>query len=149
MKIVVDTREQRPYRFQVPAVKGTLTTGDYSLSGAEHLISIERKTLDDLIGCLCSNGRERFERELHRGKALDYFCVIVECSLSDLANGSYRSQMTPRSAIQSLLAFSVRYRLPVFFVENRQYGARVTESLLLKYAKEMERRIEAVQKMAA
>lgn len=147
MQIIIDTREQRPYEFKTPAIRGSLLTGDYSLSGLEHLISIERKTCDDLIGCLCT-GRQRFERELHRGKALDYFCVIVESTLTDIVNGNYRSQMTPRSAIQSLLAFSVRYRLPVFFVENRNYGARVTESLLLKYSKEMEKRAEAIQRAA-
>jgi ERCC4-type nuclease len=151
MRIIIDSREQRPYKFQTPAIKGTLDTGDYSIVGLEHLIAIERKTLDDLIGCLCT-GRERFERELHRGEALDYFAMVVECSLSDLVNGSYRSKMTPKSAIQSLMAFSVRYnRLPVFFAENREYGARVTESLLLKFAKELEKRIEAINesRMAA
>lgn len=148
MIILIDTREQQPYHFQTPSISGTLPTGDYSISGLEHLISIERKSLDDLVGCLC-NGRERFERELYRGRALDFFALVIECSLSDLINGNYRSQMTPRSAIQSIMAFSVRYRLPVFFAESREYGARVTESLLLKYGKEMEKRAEAVQKMAA
>ena len=147
MKIVIDTREQLPYRFQTPAISGTLPTGDYSLAGAEDLIAIERKTRDDLISCLC-DGRERFERELYRGRALDFFAIAVECSLSDLVNGNYRSRMTPKSAIQSILAFSVRYRLPVFFVETRDYGARVTESLLLKYAKEMEKRAEDILEAA-
>lgn len=145
MKIIIDTREQLPYHFQTPAVKGTLPTGDYSISGLEDLIAVERKTLPDLIGCLCT-GRERFEKELYRGKSLDYFCLVVECSLSDLANGSYRSKMTPKSAIQSLMAFSIRYRLPIFFVENRDYGSRVVESLLLKYTRELEKRAEAISK---
>jgi ERCC4-type nuclease len=143
MKIIVDSREQLPYHFQTPAIRGTLATGDYSISGAENCIAIERKTLPDLISCLC-DGRERFEKELYRGKSLDYFAIVIECSLSDLVNGSYRSRMTPKSAIQSLMVFSVRYHLPIFFVENRNYGARVTESLLLKYAKEVEKRAEAV-----
>ena len=143
MKIIVDNREQLPYRFQTPAIKGTLDTGDYSILGAENCIAIERKTLPDIIACLC-NGRERFERELHRGRALDYFAIVIEATLTDIVNGNYRSQMTPKSAIQSLMAFSIRYRLPIFFVENRKYGARITESLLLKYAREMEKRAEAM-----
>ncbi len=147
MNIIIDTREQLPYTFQTPAIKGTLATGDYSISGAEKLIAIERKTLDDLISCLC-NGRERFEKELYRARALDYFAIVIEASLSDLANGNFRSQMTPRSAIQSLLTFSIRYRLPVFFVENRDFGARITESLLLKYARELVKRTEAILKAA-
>jgi len=143
MRIIIDTREQLPYEFQTTSVKGTLSTGDYSIFGLEDFIAIERKTLDDLIGSLCT-GRQRFERELQRGKSLDYFAVIIESTLTDIVNGSYRSQMTPKSAIQSLLAFSVRYRLPLFFVDSRNYGARITECLLLKYAREMEKRTEAI-----
>ena len=52
MKILIDTREQRPYKFDIDTVTGTLTTGDYSICGLENYISIERKTIDDLIGCL-------------------------------------------------------------------------------------------------
>ncbi len=143
MKILIDSREQLPYKFETASETGTLPTGDYSLVGAESLIAIERKSVDDLIGCLTS-GRERFERELHRGKALDYFGLVIEASLSDLSNGRYRSEMKPRAAVQSLLTFSIRYGLPLFFVENRKYGARVTESLLLKYAREVEKRLKAM-----
>ena len=117
--------------------------GDYSICGLENHISIERKTLDDLIGCLTQD-RDRFERELYRARALDYFALVIEASLSDLASGKYRSQMNPKSAIQSLLAFSVRYRLPVFFCESRQYAQRVTESLLLKYAHELEKKFKLI-----
>ena len=139
MKIVIDSREQLPYRFETASEVGALSVGDYSIAGIEHLVAVERKTLDDVIGSL-TTGRSRFEKELHRGRALDYFALVIEASLSDLANGNYRSKMLPKSAIQSLMAFSVRYRLPVFFCESRQYGQRVTESLLLKFAREIEKK---------
>ena len=105
---------------------------------------VERKELNDLIGCL-TNGRKRFEKELYRGKALDYMALVVEATLSDIVNHNYRSEMQPKAAIQSLLAFSIRYMLPIWFCESRQYGQRVTESLLLKYARELEKRIECLQ----
>jgi len=130
--LICDTREQNPYIFRTRSIRKKLTTGDYSVLDYEDRIAIEKKELDDLIGCL-TGGRDRFERELARGVAMDYFAVVVECSFSDIVSGNYRSKMTPKSAIQSILAFSVRYRLPFFFTENRQYSARVTESLLLKY----------------
>ncbi len=135
MRIVIDTREQLPYEFQVETERCTLPTGDYSIKGAESLVVIERKTTNDLIGCL-TGGRERFERELYRGMSLQYFALVVECSLLNLSNGHYTSLMEPKAAIQSLLTFSVRYGLPIFFAENRDYGARVTESLLQKFARE-------------
>lgn len=141
-KIKVDSREQQPYTFKNSEV-GALTIGDYSLCGLENYIAIERKELNDLIGCL-TTGRERFEKELFKGKALDYFALVVEASLSDIINGHYRSDMNPKSAIQSLLAFSIRYRLPIFFCENRKFGQRVTESLLCKYAREVQKRFEKI-----
>lgn len=135
ISLVCDSREQLAYQFKVPVACGTLGTGDYSIQGFEDKVAIERKTLDDLIGCL-TIGRDRFERELIRGMDLEYFALVVETSLSDLANGNYRSKMTPKSAIQSLVAFSVRYKMPVWFAGNREYGQRLTESLLEKYLKE-------------
>jgi len=144
MKIKIDSREQKPYEFQNSEI-GCLSIGDYSVSGLEDYIAIERKELNDLIGCLAT-GRDRFKKELQRGKALDYFALVVEASLSDLADGNYRSQMEPRSAIQSLLAFSVRYRLPIFFAGSREYGQAVTQSLLEKYVRGIEKRFEAVKK---
>ena len=143
MKILIDSREQLPYQFQADSEVGALPVGDYSICGLENHIAIERKEINDLIGCL-TTGRDRFERELHRGRALDYFALVIEGSLSDLSNGNYRSKMLPKSAIQSLLAFSIRYRLPVWFCENRTYGQRVTESLLCKYAREIEKKAKLI-----
>jgi len=141
--VKIDSREKIPYEFVGHSVVGSLTVGDYSIVGLEDHVAVERKELNDLIGCLTTD-RERFEKELHRGKSLDYFCLVIECSLSYLVNGHYRSQMNPKSAIQSLLAFSVRHRLPIFFCESRQYGQRVTESLLNKYAREIEKKYKLI-----
>lgn len=139
----IDSREQLPYSFDGLSEVGTLSVGDYSICGLENHVSVERKTLNDLIGCLTQD-RERFERELYCGRALEYFALIVEGSLSDLAKANYRSKMLPKSAVQSLLAFSIRYRLPVWFCENRAYGQRVTESLLLKFAREIEKKAKLI-----
>lgn len=142
LTIKIDTREQQPYGFENSEV-GTIPIGDYSICGLENFIAIERKELNDLVSCLTTD-RKRFERELHKARALDYFALVIEASLSDLANGHYRSQMGPKSAIQSLLAFSVRYRLPIFFCGNRKYGQRVTESLLCKYGREIEKKYKEI-----
>lgn len=146
INVVVDSREQRPYQFNdYPTITKTLPIGDYSIFGLENYIAVERKEINDLISCL-SHDRERFERELYRSKCLEYFGLIIECSLSDLVNGKYRSEMNPNSVIQSLLTFSIRYRLPVFFAESRTYGQIITESLLLKYARECEQKINKLKK---
>lgn len=146
LTIIIDTREQDPLTFSLSTERGTLTTGDYSIKGLESFIAIERKSPDDLVGCLKNGNRERFERELSRGRGLDYFALVIECELSDLACGHYMSNMKPKAAIQSLMAFSVRYRLPIFFCPDRVYAARVIESLLTKYVAELEKRLGAVIK---
>lgn len=144
LTIKIDSREQLPYKFNHPTEVGALACGDYSLAGLENHVAIERKTIDDLIGCL-TKGRARFERELSRGRALDYFALVLEASLADLANGNYRSKMLPKSAVQSLMAFSVRYHLPIFFCESRKYAQKITESLLLKFAGEIQKKHKSLE----
>lgn len=135
MIVLIDSREQMPYGFEgydAQTERGTLPTGDYSLAGFEDRVAIERKSLDDLIACLCV-GRERFERELCRSGALDYFAVVVEAPFSDILAGRFRSRMTVNSAVESLAAFSTRYKVPFLFCGNRAGGERMTYSLLAKY----------------
>ncbi len=141
--IIVDTREKLPYIFNSPSQVGTLGCGDYSLAGGQHLISIERKSLDDLVLCL-SKDRPRFERELYKSRSLDYMALIIEASLADIISHKYQSQMQPKAIIQSLIAFSIRYKLPVWLAGSREYGQRITESLLEKYSKEIERKHQAL-----
>jgi hypothetical protein len=63
---VVDSREQRPLDLApLRTVPGTLTTGDYSVCGLEHVVAIERKGLSDLLSCI-GGERARFEREIAR-----------------------------------------------------------------------------------
>ena len=132
MKILIDSREQLPYRFEgygAITSTGCLPAGDYSLPGFEDKVSIERKSVDDLIGCLMGSNRERFEREMQKLKFYDLAAVVVEGSFDDLRQGRYRSQMSSTSAVQSVLAFMVRYRLAFVFAGNRQAGELVTYSL--------------------
>lgn len=138
MTILVDSREQKPLSFTFPSMRATLPTGDYSIQGYENRVAVERKEVNDLVSCLKGENRARFERELVRGQSLEFFCLVAECSLEDLAQHRYRSKMEPKSVIQSLFAFSVRYRLPIFFCHNRQYAARTIESLLQKFAMEVQ-----------
>ncbi len=123
LEIVVDTREQRPFAFSGPGylatvARGGLKTGDYSLVGLEDSIAIERKSLDDLVGCL-TVGRDRFERELDRSRSLACFAVVVEASMEDIARHRCTSRMSPHAALQSILAFQVRYGVPFIWAGSR------------------------------
>ncbi|KAF0235302.1 MAG: ERCC4 domain-containing [Desulfovibrionaceae bacterium] len=150
LTIIVDTREQAPYafeRFQAESVRAGLPTGDYSLPGHERHAAIERKSLDDLIGCLAV-GRDRFERELARGRSMDLFAVVVEASMEDVARHRYTSRMDPHAALQSILAFQVRYACPFVFAGSRAGGEYITYWTLQKYVREVEARQAETQAVA-
>jgi ERCC4-type nuclease len=148
IRIVVDTREQHPYTFSaypdVEVIRAALPTGDFSLPGFEDRISLERKSLDDLIGCL-SQSRARFSKELARARKFEMFSVICEFPLQDLILGRYRSHMKSAAVIASISAFSVRYRVPFLFCGNRAGGELMTYSLLSKFAREVRIRFEALE----
>lgn len=155
LALVVDTREQAPYGFErfpgVEIVRVGLPTGDYSLAGYESRAAIERKSLDDLIGCL-TVGRDRFERELARARSLECFAVVVEASMEDVSRHRYTSRMDPHAALQSILAFQVRYGVPFMWAGSRRGGEYVTFWTLQKFAREVEGReteARAVREMEA
>ena len=129
--VAIDTREQKPYRFARSEVK-TLPTGDYSIIGLEDRIAIERKTKEDAYSSL-GQGRARFERELERLSHLDYAAVVVETSLPDFLCAPAFSRMHPKAAAGSIVAWSVKYRVCVFFAGDRLHGNALTRQLLEKY----------------
>lgn len=143
MKILCDTREQRPFSFgRHPGTiveRATLSTGDYSLDGLQDHVALERKELNDLISCLLPPNRARFERELCRAQSLEYFAVLIEASMADVRDHRYTSRMTPHSVLQSIAAFSVRYRVPFIWCGNRAGTEYMTFSLLSKFAAETEK----------
>jgi ERCC4-type nuclease len=151
MIILVDTREQAPFLFRgrhydhVETMPAALPTGDYSLPGFEDRIAVERKSLDDLIGCLMNDNRDRFERELFRAAPYELFTVVVEASVEDVRLGRFTSKMKPHSVFQSLAAFQVRYRVPFMFCGSRTGAEYWTYSLFDKYLKDIKDRMEIVR----
>ncbi len=149
MRILIDSREQLPFTFggyEVTPEVAALPVGDYSLPGFQDRIAIERKSLDDLVGCLMGDNRKRFERELSRGAFLDLFAVVVEASLADVSQGRYRSEMKAKSALQSIITFQVRYRVSFVWAGNRAGAEYMTYSLLTKYLREIGERYKLAVK---
>jgi DNA excision repair protein ERCC-4 len=121
--------------FLAPTVIKGLRTGDYSIAGFEDQVAIERKNIDDLVGCL-GKQRDRFERELQRAQDFEFFAVIVEASYFELTEGIYRSRLHPNSGVESVSAFEVRYKIPFLFCGCQELAARKCESLLKKFYRE-------------
>lgn len=148
MTVIVDSREQAPFAFQherfgATVEVGALAVGDYSLSGLEDKVAVERKSLPDLVLCL-GRERERFERELARGAALEAFAVVVEASWAELAGGQYRSRLNPHAACQSVAAFMGRYRAPFLFAGSRAAAEYVAWSFLRQYLEGAKKRWKAI-----
>lgn len=97
------------------------------------------------MACL-GRERDRFERELARGAALDAFAVVVEASWADLASGNYRSRINPHAACQSVLAFVGRYRLPFLFAGSRAAAEYMTWGFLRQYLEGARRRWASIVK---
>lgn len=151
MKIIVDNREQSPFRFEdarydgVVVQAGSLQTGDYSLAGLESRVAVERKSLADFIGSI-STGRDRFERELTRARGLDAFMVVIESPFSDLVAGNYRSRMESKAATQTVYSFMSRYRATFHFAQNRAWAEYATFHFLRHYARQVEAIYQAAVK---
>jgi len=146
---LIDSREQLPFSFskyEVTTEVVTLPVGDYSLPGFTDRVAIERKALEDLVSCLMGSNRERFERELYRGRHYDLFAVVVESTLADVSRGRYRSEMKAHAALQSIIAFQVRYRVPFVWAGNREGAEYITHSLLSKYLREIGERYKQATK---
>ena len=133
--ILIDQREKRPYSFAgypVDVQTCHLKTGDYSLEGHSENITVERKSKADLYMSL-GRERDRFEAEFLRLSKFEYAALVIESSLSGLLIPPFKSRMNPKSIIQSLISWSIRYRVYVFFSDNRHYSECLIYSLFEKY----------------
>ncbi len=134
---IMDTREQYPFLFPtMPAKLGTLDTGDYSVAGIEHLVTVERKSLSDLLGC-CGRDRDRFKRELQRMRAYRFRLLVVEANLADLEAGEWRSKLKPNHVLGSLAAWSAQYTLPVWLGGDHDACGRFVERFLYHSARQV------------
>jgi len=129
--VVIDTREQHPYHFDCATVVETLDAGDYSIKGMEVDVAIERKTKEDVFGSV-TRGRDRFEREMIRLQGIRYAAIVVEASLEGLLVAPGFSHVNPKVVINTLVSWSIKYKVHVWMAGNRLLAARLTYRLLEK-----------------
>jgi DNA excision repair protein ERCC-4 len=136
--VVIDEREQAPLRFErLASIVGTLYSGDYSLRNLEHLISIERKSINDLASCCMGENRERFEREILRLRGYRFKRLLIIGTREDIAAGRYHSRINPKSVLATLSAFEIRYDLPIVWAETPEEGARLVENYVWWFSREV------------
>ena len=126
--IIVDTREQRPFCFK-DAVTKALVAGDYSVLGMEDRVAVERKSKTDAYASL-GKDRARLKREFERLSRYEYAAMVIEASLSDFLRPPDFSQMRPSSAINTLISWSVKYGVYIFFADARSLARALTYRIL-------------------
>ncbi len=135
--IIRDTRENRPLIFErLPSITGTLPTGDYSVKGSTHLISVERKSIADLVQSV-GRDRDRFTRELERLRGYHFKRLLIVGTENEIRQGNYRSRIKPTSVLHTLSAFEVRFDLPVVWCATPTIAARMVESWCYWYSREV------------
>lgn len=104
---IIDTREQTPVDLSpLRSIRKGLKTGDYSVEGYEEKIAIERKSLQDFIGC-CGSSRTRFEKEVARLQTYPYRSIVVEGVWGSIEAKQYRGQIHPNAVIGSALGWAL------------------------------------------
>ncbi len=141
--VLCDTREPFPHPWQRYLPEGwqlepaTLETGDLCLPSHSEGAVVERKTPSDLASCI-GVGRERFERELRRGRYCGRFVVVVEGTLSDVA-ASARG-IHHNAVIGTMAAWTLRFA-PFIFAGSQRLAADFSWRLLASQLPAAERRL--------
>jgi hypothetical protein len=121
MKIIIDSREKRPWNFDffgVESVRGALRTGDYTLEGYEKIISIERKKTTGEIATNLGARWENFHKEFIRMKDITYKYLVCEFPASDLD------------------IFPINSGIPEFKIKKLKISANYLKKKLYSYAEE-------------
>ena len=135
IKIIVDTREQKNAHVtkyfeskKIPYIERKLDVGDYSAQIGDMTLEtdvvIERKhNLDEICGNFTAS-RERFEREFLRAKALGIkvFLIVENANWTDVYLGNYRSKLSAKSLVASLMAWQVRFNITIIFCAPENTG---------------------------
>lgn len=133
MKILIDSREQRPLKFSnsVEVERVKLDFADYTISGLEELISVERKALNDLALSF-GKSRDRFMRMVAKMNSKHKF-LLIEGSLANVYRGEYRSAIHPNSVVGTINSLCVKENVQTLFYSNAQFAALALEDLFKKF----------------
>lgn len=148
IKIVCDSREKLVLDFSnlhirgvpsLPTIRKKLDEGDYSISGYEDKVFIERKSENDLYNTLLQ-GRERFERELGRvvEKNYKYRYLIIESTPFGFAQYMeyHRRLQQFNSLFSTMMIYAERYSLKIRWAKTRDGSADYIARLAFKIVEE-------------
>jgi ERCC4-type nuclease len=122
--VLVDTREKSPFEFRrfpnwiAEEKRQKLNIGDYSVEGMEDSLSLERKTLSDLITTLIQQ-RPRFFKLCEKMSQYRWRALFIQASYEDVKSpyGEY-TYAHPNAVSGTLDALEARYGIPVIYTSR-------------------------------
>lgn len=140
----IDTREQLPLEdLDLKTVRATLPCGDYSVVGLEHVVAVERKSLQDLVQCV-GRERDRFERMLRLMRGYECRVIVVEAPWAAVELKQYRGEVAPEAVIGSVYSWIAR-GITVDFAGDRKRAAKAVSRILFAAARERWRQLQGLQ----
>ena len=140
-KIIIDTREQKPWTFASYSTENKkLDTGDYSVEGLENILCIERKqSSSEFANNIVES---RFKDVIERMSSIKYSFLLLEFDLEDLLNYPIGStvprkmwnkiKISPAFLIKNILEFQINNNIIVYFCGNSQNAEKLAEHILKK-----------------
>ena len=131
MIIIRDTREKEGiWEFaDAEIIERKLDSGDYSLSGLEEVVCIERKKSTSEIANNLGKDINRFTRELERMKSFPFAYIICEFTLQDVLSFPKGTNIKPsllkdvringKYLVKLLSSFKEKYGIEVIYAGNR------------------------------
>lgn len=126
--VIVDTREQQPFQF-MPVHRNwiggerrlALKTGDYSVEGMESLLSLERKSLADIVACTVTY-RKRFLASCSRLAKFRWKAILIEATFEDVKSGFEQfdipSDVHPNAVTGTLDAIEAKFGIPILYTST-------------------------------
>lgn len=133
--VLVDTREQNPFRFSrfngwfAGMEARALKLGDYSVAGLEDVCVVERKDLSDLVHS-CTVDRQAFIHRLRAMARLPHRLLVITSGLSQIKSGYSRANVDPNRVTQFLVAALAGLQVPFVCSETHELGEELAASYL-------------------
>ncbi len=139
--IIVDTREQQPWTFDsYTKAHKKLDTGDYSIEGLEHLLTIERKKSSSEFAT--NIVESRFKDVVMRLSQFKYSFLLLEFDLEDLLIYPIGStvpkrmwdkvKITPSFLIKNIIELQLNHNIKVMFCGNAANAEKIAEFIFKK-----------------
>ena len=140
--ILIDTREKAPFEFSrfpnwiAGEIRQKIDAGDYSIQGMEKLLSLERKTLSDLITTVMQQ-RTRFFKMCEQLAKYRWRALLIEASYEDIKTPygeEYETMAHPNAVSGTLDALEARFGIPVIYTSvDRRLAEEKAASWLSKH----------------